>query len=454
MSKLFDFLIPWVIVQAFMLLADWRANQPEQSAWFRPDWNRCLGAEHDEIAQAILAGRGFSDPFRTRTGPTAWMPPFLPYFQAGLYQLTANDRDSVVLIILDLKSLVLAFTGFLLLQESRKLSLWRASIVVLALTFFIYFYHFFQMTHDIWLVLMLMNCVWWGHVKMRCVNSWIWVGAWGMFGGFVALCSPVVAFVWAALTTARYISMIKRTERRIARDIKPLVLAAAASILVVAPWTIRTRLVMGKWVPIKSNGSYEVWQSLCQDADGVLEGNTLRSFHPWPTNGPERKRYARLGEIGFLAEKRTESLNAIVNDPRDVARRVLRRFAAATVFFYPHFSEYATTQPVRVSLTRALFPIPFASWLFLLVSIRRKPPVAPGLRTAVAIYPIYLAPYIAISFYDRYLAPLAGIQMLLIMYSMAAVRERIQSNGAQASSEDETSAASGTPLDHRPRQSG
>ena len=62
--------------------ADYRYFPP-----FEPDRNDLmtshLGAEYLNIAQALRAGRGYADPFRAETGPTAWMPPVLPTILAG-----------------------------------------------------------------------------------------------------------------------------------------------------------------------------------------------------------------------------------------------------------------------------------------------------------------------------------------------------------------------------------
>src|SRR5204863_10123565 len=55
---------------------------------FRPhhdaNSNRHLGAEYFSIAKAIVAGEGFANAFREKTGPTARMPPVLPALRAAL----------------------------------------------------------------------------------------------------------------------------------------------------------------------------------------------------------------------------------------------------------------------------------------------------------------------------------------------------------------------------------
>src|SRR5205823_9577198 len=45
--------------------------------------NDHLGAEYMNVARALVAGKGFADPFEEPTGPTAWMPPAFPCLLAA-----------------------------------------------------------------------------------------------------------------------------------------------------------------------------------------------------------------------------------------------------------------------------------------------------------------------------------------------------------------------------------
>src|SRR5213080_4789813 len=54
--------------------------------------NRHLGAEYLSIAEALVAGRGFADPFKEQTGPTAWMPPVYPALLAGLLWVCDGNK--------------------------------------------------------------------------------------------------------------------------------------------------------------------------------------------------------------------------------------------------------------------------------------------------------------------------------------------------------------------------
>jgi len=60
--------IAFALRLAFILIAHTYRFKPDQN-------NFSFGYEMGRIGRAIATGRGFSDPFDWRTGPTAWEPP-------------------------------------------------------------------------------------------------------------------------------------------------------------------------------------------------------------------------------------------------------------------------------------------------------------------------------------------------------------------------------------------
>src|SRR5262245_20245919 len=88
---------------------------PPFRKYVNQNMNKHLGAEYINIAQAMVNGEGFSNPFQAKTGPTAWMPPVLPTILAGLLWITDNDRDAVMAIVVFLQVNVLIATGVLVL---------------------------------------------------------------------------------------------------------------------------------------------------------------------------------------------------------------------------------------------------------------------------------------------------------------------------------------------------
>ena len=75
--------------------ADDYADFPPFKAGHDGNDNGHLGGEYFKIAEALVDGRGYADPFGTPTGPTAWMPPPLVLFQAALLLHFDGDKVAV-----------------------------------------------------------------------------------------------------------------------------------------------------------------------------------------------------------------------------------------------------------------------------------------------------------------------------------------------------------------------
>ena len=193
-------------VLAFLAVADWKYHDPQQLTWLRLDSNFHLGTEYDEIARAIRSGRGFSDPFKVESGPTAWMAPVLPYVLAGLYWVFGDNRETVVELVLLIKALVLVLTGLLVVREGRRIGrVWLAYLGSHRRFRDAHFHQMFQRTHDIWLVLLVVDLTWMGIVRLWVQPKGISAAVvWGWFGGLTALCSPIAGATWAVVTALRW----------------------------------------------------------------------------------------------------------------------------------------------------------------------------------------------------------------------------------------------------------
>ena len=418
------------IVLAFMAVADWRQRHPGPPGWLKNDLNDHLGAEYNEIALAIRSGRGFSDPFRVPSGATAWMPPVLPYFMAGLYWITGDDRGGVVEIIISLKAWVVMLTGLIVIYQARRLGRVWLGYAVLALGLSANFYALFQRTHDVWLLLLVVDLIWLGILRFWTPpQSAVKAACWGAFGGFAALCGPIAGGSWAVLTTVRWFprsaSQPSAEEKTVLARSKPLAIAGLCSILVITPWTIRNRLVLGKWIPIKSNVLYESWQSQCVDDDGVLDVATF-ARHPWGSAGEQRRRYVEVGELRFIAEKGAELRASIVERPWALPQGVANRWFAACVNYMPTGPrDEQRVWPMRFK--RTVFVLPLISLMIVLAL--RPSPLESAIVAAICLYALYLVPYILISYYDRYAVPLLGIKMLLVLYGLDTLLRRIIGKG-------------------------
>jgi hypothetical protein len=373
-----------------------------------------LGGEYFNIAKAVAAGQGFTNPFGDRTGPTAWQPPLLPAFLAGLLWLSDGNRAVVVTVVVCLDVLVLIGTGLLVLalarQTTSRLGIGLALLIFL-LALLCQFNQCFQRAHDVWLVLLCLDLLLAGLCWLRPLHgnrpagrSLLVAAGWGVFGGLCAQVSPVPGFSWGLLSVL--VGLRQRTWSRLA-------VALLAAGLTLAPWTVRNYLVLGRLVPMKSNLAFEAYQSQCLQPDGLLQNF---KGHPGGAGGPEGREYRRVGEIAYLERKRAQFWQAVRADPAEFLDRAASRVLAATLWYVPFNRVTEAKQPLLLWLGRLTHPLPFLALLILLFTAPSKP--LQGTQwLAIGLYVFQLLPYVLVSYYDRYAAPLLAVKALLIIWA-------------------------------------
>jgi hypothetical protein len=377
-----------------------------------------LGGEYFNIAQAVAAGRGFADPFGRRTGPTAWQPAILPAFLAGLLWLSDGDRPFVITVVVCLNVVVLVSTGLLVLtltrQTTARIGIGLAMLIFLQ-TMLCQFQQWFQRAHDGWLVLLSLNLLLAGLCWLRPLQSGssvksatFWCAAWGLFGGWCAQVSPVAGWSWGMLSAC--VALRQGAWSRGAWSRLALVLLIAG--LTLAPWTIRNYLLFGRLIPLKSNLIFEAYQSQCLQPDGLLHDFKR---HPGRANGPESQEYRTLGEMAYLDRKRQQFWQAVRADPIDFLDRVADRLLAATLWYVPFNRDYEEKQPWLLWLGRWTHPLPFLAFVVLLFTAAIKP-LHKAQWLALGLYVLHLFPYILVSYYERYAAPLLAVKALLVIW--------------------------------------
>ncbi len=158
----------------------------------------------NKIAIAIYKGQGFSNPFRVQTGPTSWMPPVLPYLMACLYWAGGGSESFVIHCMLIGNALAVLFSSWIVLRQARQLKMVIVGYVVLIGGVTTNFHQLFQSTSDTALLMFVVNLLWLGIVNWKGgAGELPRACAWGVFGGFCALCSPAIGAVWATLTSIK-----------------------------------------------------------------------------------------------------------------------------------------------------------------------------------------------------------------------------------------------------------
>jgi hypothetical protein len=378
---------------------------PPYKAGVNANGNKHLGGEYYQMARALLDGEGFSHPFAQPTGPTAWQPPILPLILAALLWATGS-REGVTAVIVCLQDLILIGTLLLMLvlalQTTRRLGPAVAAAVGVGAVL-CDFRLYFQFTHDWWIVLLFVNLLiaglCWFEPLRNCRTSAVW----GLFGGLCVLINPIVGLTWTIISTA--IALRRRSWLSLG------VMALAAS-LAVAPWTIRNYLVFGRLIPSKSNLAFELYQSQCLQPTGLL----LKFIrHPYRPDNVEGRAYQAFGETAYLDRKWEQYCQSIGDDPLGFLDRVACRALGATLWYVP-FYRGEGMRTWELWICRLTHPLPFLAWLVLVYSAcwRR---LHPAQWLVLAVYFLYLLPYIAVSYYDRYGIPLLGAKVLLVVWA-------------------------------------
>ena len=116
-----------------------------------------FGWEYGFVAESLVRGRGFSDPFGVPSGPTAWMPPAPVALVAAEFLLFGVRTPYALWCALTLKCIGLAASVYLLLgclAEGRRYR-WRYSAAVAFVAVMGALPDFFLDLHDIWLVVLV-----------------------------------------------------------------------------------------------------------------------------------------------------------------------------------------------------------------------------------------------------------------------------------------------------------
>jgi len=380
-----------------------------------------LGGEYYNIALAIEAGRGFSDPFLTPSGPTAWMPPLIPYLLAPLILITGNSVKALVVIWLgaQLASVTLCFALVRRMLPGRPpLLIFGTFLLLLTMQFRLTF----QSLHDYSLLMLLLNgCLYWDFCRDPLADRRSTI-LWGIFGGVIMLSAPVIALVWCGLT-------IRRGIRNGAR--RHLVLAAVIAGAILTPWIVRNAVVFGRFIPLKSNLYYELYQSHFETPEGVID---TQLFPTHPANDEKiagtRAEYIQKGEMAFLDDRKYAFLSALKANPSEFARRVGNRFLAAFVWYRTLDEELEPPIPGALTFSKVVHTLPTIACLVLIAGAYWRPLNRVQIGVLLA-YLVCLAPYVIVSYYDRYTYPLLGLKVLLVVWAI----ERLSPKPAAISTE-------------------
>jgi len=252
--------------------------------------------ETGNIAFALAEGKGFSNVFRTETGPTAWLAPVYPLMVAAIFKLFGVFTARAFFACAALNMLFSSAACVPIYFVGKRIGgigvgagaawLWAVfpSGVMMP----------FEWIWDTSLSALLAAMLLWATLELAETEAWLDWGAYGVLWGVALMTNPALGLLLPFLLG--WVAVRGRGQSGLRW--KRAGLAAGFAILCCVPWTIRNYVAFHKFIPVRSNLPFELWLGNNDIFDEHARGGR-KSI----TRTEEARRYAQLGETGYMAEK-------------------------------------------------------------------------------------------------------------------------------------------------------
>jgi len=275
--------------------------------------------EAGNIAYALAEGKGFSNVFRMETGPTAWLAPVYPVILGAIFRIFGVFTSGAFFAAVMFNIVCSAATCVSIFMVGKRVGglgvaagaawLWAIFPNGILIPF--------EWIWDTSLAAFLAAAVLWASLEVAESERWSDWGAYGLLWGVTLLTNPALGALlpfllgWAVLR--------ERSELQLRW--KRAALAAGVILLCCLPWSVRNYVAFHRWIPLRSNLPYELWSG----NNDVFDPDA-RTGRRVMTQMEEVKRYAALGEVAFMDEKRAEALAFMRSHGRLELELTWRRF--------------------------------------------------------------------------------------------------------------------------------
>ncbi len=291
--------------------------------YFPPEGWRDVGYgfELGRVAAHIANGYGMSSPFEEGFTPTSWFMPAVPVLWAAIYSvfgIFSNESLAVVYLVEALVAALTAVCWLWLLQAmipggtQRRLPLFAVLIAALLPE------HFVSFTRP-W---------YWGFQKLGVAVILVYTLRWyrdptignaisfGIASGLTLLVNSVPLLLCIVVLLQ---AVARSTQKH--RMIRGAASALGVCSVMLSPWVLRNFLVHGGFVPFRQNTWVEIRQG--NNPHGlIIQG--INALHP-NVNSSERARYRELGETGYEARARQETIAYVLREPTKTLKRTFLR---------------------------------------------------------------------------------------------------------------------------------
>jgi hypothetical protein len=316
------------------------------------DANHIHAWEPGNVAEALLAGRGFGSSFISNQ-PAASLPPMYPLIVAAFFWLFGGHTAKSIFAIHAFDCLINSLACipiFLMARRSfgERAGRWAAW----GWAFFPYGIYFAAAwawsTH-----LLILGLCWLLYLAQgmeRSPRLRLWAG-FGLLAGFTGLAEP------SALAVVPFLMALAcfRLAREGKRWLLPGVVASLMVAATISPWLIRNAMVFHRLIPMRGNMGLELWMG----NNGHNLSWTSDDLNPLH-NQQELADYNRMGEVAYMDHKAQQAHAYIHDHPAWYAWMCVRRATYLWTGFWSFDRDYLAEEPMDLA------NIPFATCTTLL----------------------------------------------------------------------------------------
>ena len=371
--------------------------------------------ETGNIAFSLAQGHGFSSPWWQETGATAWLTPVYPWIVSVLYRLFGIHTPHAFYAVVLVDICFSAATCMPIYFIGKKVS--GSGVAAGATWLWAIFPNAILIPYEwVWdtsLSALLMATILWATLELAESSRWRdWI-LYGALWGFALMTNPALGSTlpillgWAAYRRMRDVKLSAA---------RPLV-ALGIAILCCVPWTVRNYIAFHKFVPLRSNFPLELWLG---NNDNFDENSQI--VPPADPTREEIRKYIRMGETAFMAEKWRSATTFVRTHPRLEAVLWTQRFVATWTGAERPVEglEDAESNLVRVVLI-VNFLVALGGAAGIVVLIRRPSAYAFPLAAIPLLYPVvYYATHTSL----RYRHPIDPVLLILVSVGVARLFTR------------------------------
>ena len=409
-----------------------------------------FGWEMGRIARSLAQGHGFSSPYESNTGPTAWEPPLYPYLMAGVFKIFGIYSLMSAWVLLSINSLFATLTSIPIYRIAQRtfgerVASWSA--YGWALNPYVWYWSI----HWIWdttFTPLVLACVFLVTLELSLGaangrggpeiairhperseesthpqdDNW---AAWAIFGalyGIGALANPTML----AFLPFCGLWIWRQRFRRGLPSLSGVVLSSAVFFAVLSPWVIRNYEVFHRFVFLRDDFGLQFRLGNGPYADGML-----MSYLQPNLNNLELEKFQQQGELAYAESCKRQAFDWIRKNPGRFGMISLKRF-----FYYWNGvpRETSSVAPVDFRTSAFLATSVLAIW-GAVRAVRHK---RPGAWLFAGLMIFYPAIYYFVYPHARYRHPIEPELTILIVFLILELHEFRSKNsevGSQSAEE-------------------